>query len=482
MKILLASSEVHPYSKTGGLADMVGALGKTLARAGHEVGLVTPLYAGVQERFPEMKRADSGFELSLGQRRVSGHVWSLESPAGFTVYFVDAPEFYQRAGLYQERGVDYADNAERFIFFSKAIAHLALNLRWKPEVVHLHDWQAGFAPLFLHHSVNGAGQANRPRTCLTIHNLAYQGLFPSGQFPLTNLSWDYFTPGGVEFYGRMNCLKAGLAFADVLTTVSPQYAREITTPEFGCGLDGLLRHRHHLLTGILNGVDYEEWNTTNNPYLVQPYSKEQLGGKAVNKARLQEEIGLPIETDTPLFGSIGRLVDQKGVDLMLGALEQMRTARLQLVILGTGKPEFEKAVQELAGRNPSQVFARIGFDEAFSHRIEAGCDFFLMPSRFEPCGLNQMYGLRYATLPIVRATGGLQDTVIDVRENAENANGIKFHDCSADALAKAIRKALVLYGETELLHRFRLNAMSADFSWEQTAAQYVKVYDGAIEH
>ena len=240
---------------------------------------------------------------------------------------------------------------------------------------------------------------------MTIHNLAYQGLFPSGQYPLTNLSWEYFTPAGVEFYGRMNCLKAGLAFADVLTTVSPQYAREITTPEFGCGLDGLLRQRQHLLAGILNGVDYEEWNTINNPYIAHPYSKEQLSGKVVNKAKLQEETGLPVEPDTPIFGSIGRLVDQKGVDLMLGALEQMRSARLQVVILGTGTPAFEKAVQELAGRNPSQVFARIGFDEAFSHRIEAGCDFFLMPSRFEPCGLNQMYGLRYGTIPIVRATG-----------------------------------------------------------------------------
>ena len=480
MKILLASSEVHPYSKTGGLADMVGALGKTLARAGHQIGVVTPLYAGVRERFPEMKPAGMDLELPLGPRRVSGCVWSLESSAGYTVCFVDAPEFYQRAGLYQEQGIDYADNAERFIFFSKAIAHLGLHLPWKPQVVHLHDWQAGFAALFLRHQANGAGQGNRLRTCMTIHNLAYQGLFPSGQFPLTNLPWGYFTSEGVEFYGRMNCLKAGLAFADVLTTVSPRYACEITTPEFGCGLDGLLRHRQQLLKGILNGVDYEEWNTISNPYISQPYSAEHLEGKAINKTKLQEEAGLPVEAETPLFGSIGRLVGQKGVDLMLGALGEMLSARIQVVILGTGTPSFEKAVQELAGRHPSKVFARIGFDEGFSHRIEAGCDFFLMPSRFEPCGLNQMYGLRYGTIPIVRATGGLEDTVTDVRENAEKANGIKFHECTTNALAKAIRKALALYGEPELFRRFRLNAMAADFSWDRTVAQYVQAYERAV--
>ncbi len=481
MKILLASSEVHPYSKTGGLADMVGALAKTLARLGHQVALVTPLYGGTLERFPDIKQNGTELDLPLGPRHVSGRIWSLESSAGHTIYFVDAPDFYARAGLYQVNGVDYPDNAERFIFFSKAVARLALHLPWKPQVVHLHDWQTGFAALFLQHQANRAGESNRPRTCLTIHNLAYQGLFPSGQFPLTNLPWSYFTAEGIEFYGHMNCLKAGLAFADVLTTVSPRYAREITTPEFGCGLDGLLRHRQHLLTGILNGVDYDEWNTINNPYIAQPYSADNLSGKAVNKAKLQEETGLPVHADTPLFGSIGRLVDQKGVDIMLGALDEMLNARMQVILLGTGTPAFEKALQNLASRYPSQVFVQIGFDEGFSHRIEAGCDFFLMPSRFEPCGLNQMYGLRYGTIPIVRATGGLEDTVIDVRENAEKANGIKFHEYSVGALGKAIRKALALYGEPELFSRFRTNAMTADFSWERTAAEYVKAYDRARE-
>ena len=314
---------------------------------------------------------------------------------------------------------------------------------------------------------------------MTIHNLAYQGLFPSGQFPLTNLAWDYFTTEGVEFYGRMNCLKAGISFADVLTTVSPGYAQEIRTPELGCGLDGLLRKREDRLFGILNGVDYEEWNTLSNPYLPFAYSAERLEGKARNKEELQREVGLPVDRDVPLFGSIGRLVDQKGVDIMIAGLQEMLGNGLQFVLLGTGAPDCENCFRELARSYPSKAAVRIGFDEALSHRIEAACDFFLMPSRFEPCGLNQMYSLRYGTIPIVRATGGLNDTVIDIRENEYQANGIKFQTYSAAALAKAVRKALALFEEKELFHRFRTNAMAADFSWQRTTAEYLKLYERA---
>jgi starch synthase len=480
MRILLASSEVHPYSKTGGLADMVGALGKTLARGKHKVGLVTPLYAGVRERFPAIRPFDMPLDFPLGPRRVAGSVWTLEGPAGLMLYFVDAPVFFDRPGLYQDHGVDYPDNAERFIFFSKAVAHLAQHLSWAPQLLHLHDWQTAFAALFLKHQAKIRGQGGLPRICITIHNLAYQGLFPSGQYPLTNLPWDYFTSEGVEFYGRMNCLKAGITFADVLTTVSPRYAREITTQEFGCGLDGLLRYRKNVLFGILNGVDYEEWDTVRDSYIAQPFSANALESKTVNKQKLQEELGLPVDAALPLFASIGRLVEQKGVDVLLAVLREMLAAKIQVVLLGTGTADCEKSFEDLARQFPSQMAVRIGYNERLSHRIEAGADFFLMPSRFEPCGLNQMYSLRYGTIPIVRATGGLDDTVIDVREDAERANGIKFHEFSASAFAKAIRKALVLFAEPELLQRFRVNAMSADFSWERTAAQYLNIYERAV--
>jgi starch synthase len=482
LRLLLASSEVHPYSKTGGLADMAQALSKALAQAGHRVGLVTPLYLGVHQRFAGLKPLDLRLDFPLGRARYRGEVWTLEPHPGLTVYFIDQPEFYQRASLYQAHGVDYPDNAERFMFFSKAIAHLALRLDWKPEVLHLNDWQTGFAALFIRHQRRQPACQDGPGTCMTIHNLAYQGQFPPAQYALANLPWDYFSPEGAEFYGKVNCLKAGLAFANVISAVSPRYAREITTREFGCGLDGLLRRRQNVLLGILNGVDYQAWNTTQNPFLPHPYSLDALSGKAADKIELQKEFGLPPDPAVPLFGNIGRLVEQKGIDIMLAAMGEMLAANLQFVLLGTGSPTFELACQDLARRFPSRAAVRIGFDEGLSHRIEAGCDFFLMPSCFEPCGLNQMYGLRYGAIPIVRAIGGLDDTVIDPREDPARANGIKFSEYSAQALAKAIRKALALFHEPAALAHFRANAMKADFSWARTADQYVAAYKRAVEH
>jgi starch synthase len=480
MRILLASSEAHPYSKTGGLADMVGALAKALARQGHQIGLVTPLYTGIRDRFPEIKRLDLKLDLPLGTRRVQGDVWTLEPIQGLTVYLIDQPDFYLRPALYQKDNADYADNAERFIFLSKAVVQLARNLAWKPEMVHAHDWQTALAPLLIQHEKLVTGWRHAPRSCVTIHNLAYQGTFPPAQYPLTNLPWDYFNPNGLEFYGSFNCLKAGITYADVISTVSPRYAREITTQEFGCGLDALLRHRQEALFGILNGVDYEEWNTTNNPFVKHPYSGQDLSGKSANKVELQKELGLPPDPHVPLFGNISRLVDQKGVDIQLGTLEEMLSANLQFVLLGSGTTPYERAYRQLAKRFPSKVTVRIGYDQGLAHRIEAACDFFLMPSRYEPCGLNQMYSLRYGTIPIVRITGGLDDTVVDATEDPENADGIKFMEYSSRALSKSIRKALALYAEPELLHLYRINGMTADFSWDRTAVEYASLYQRTV--
>jgi len=457
---------------------MVGSLAKSLARAGHQVGVVTPLYLGVREKFPELKLFQT-LDLPLGAQQIHSETWSIEPEPGLTIYFLDQPGFYHRTALYQVHSVDYPDNAERFIFFSKAAAHLALQLDWKPEVVHVHDWQAAPTVLFIRHASNQALTPKVPRTCITLHNLAYQGLFPANRFALTNLPWDYFNPEGVEFFGQMNCLKAGIAFADTITTVSPTYAREITMPELGFGLDGLLRKRQSSLTGILNGVDYDEWNTTHNPYLGHPYDVDHFEGKLANKLALQAELGLPTDGAIPLFGSISRLVEQKGVDILLGAMEEMLSANLQFVLLGTGSPEFERSFEGLAQRFPSNAAVRIQFANSLSHRIEAGCDFFLMPSQFEPCGLNQMYSLEYGTIPVVRKTGGLDDAVVDVREDANMANGIKFSEYSSSALSKAIRKALALYAEPEALAHFRRNAMNTDFSWDRTMADYLRVYKPA---
>jgi starch synthase len=331
-------------------------------------------------------------------------------------------------------------------------------------------------PLLTRHQHLTEGWTNLPGTCLTIHNLAYQGIFSRGAYDFTNLPQDYFNPNTVEFYGRMNCLKAGIAYADILTAVSPRYAREITTPAFGCSLDGVLRKRADALVGILNGVDYEEWNTSNNSYLPHPYSLDHLEGKVENKLALQTELGLPQDPHVPLFANITRLVEQKGVDIQLGALEEMLAGDLSFILLGSGEPKYEKAYENLAWRFPKKVAVRIGFDQALSHRIEAGADFFLMPSRYEPCGLNQMYSLRYGTIPIVRITGGLDDSVIDISEDEKEANGIKFGEYSVRALTKAIRKALVLFQTPALLEHYRRNAMRADFPWQRTAQQYLDVY------
>ena len=479
MKILHASSELHPFSKTGGLADMVDGLAKALAARGHQVGVLTPLYRGVRERFPELMPLDLPIPIPLGVASVSVQIQVLEPAPNFTVYLLDTPEFYDRAGLYHENGADYPDNAARFTLLSKCAVHLARHLPWQPELLHVHDWQTGLAPLFVRHQQKADGWANPPRTVLSVHNLAFQGLFPPRDYALTNLPWDYFKSEQLEFYGQMGCLKAGLVFSDFVTTVSPGYAREITTPEFGCGLDGVLRQREagDTLTGILNGVDYHEWKTVGNPRLEYSFTAQRLQGKSQQKRALQKEFGLPVRSDVPLFGVISRLSEQKGIDIELAALEEMLASPMQFVLLGSGATKFEQACTELAARHPEKVGVRIGFDQNLSHRIEAGVDFFLMPSRFEPSGLNQLYSLRYGAVPIVRATGGLGDSITDITEDIATANGIKFTEYSAAALAKAIRKALVLFAHPDLLRHYRRNGMVADFSWERASRKYEQVYE-----
>jgi starch synthase len=476
MNILLAGSEALPYSKTGGLADMVGALAKFLARAGHQVRLVTPLYRGIRAQFPDLQPFDWNLDLPLDSSRVRGRVWSRVVDDRLTAFFIEQPQFFERSDIYQERGMDYPDNAERFIFFSKALVHLARYLPWRPDVVHLHDWQTALAPVFMVEQKLHDSWIAPPPTCLTIHNVAYQGNFPPAKFALTNLPGNYFQPDGLEFYGWMSCLKAGISFASLLTTVSPRYAREITTEPYGFGLDGVLRRRQNALFGILNGVDYDEWKTEGNPFLKHSYSAADLRGKQAGKIELQQEMGLPPAADIPLFGTVSRLAGQKGVDIQLTALQEMLAAGMQFVFLGSGERDYERAWRRLAERHPDKCAVKIGFDTGLSHRIEAGCDFYLMPSRFEPCGLNQMYSLRYGTVPIVRLTGGLDDSVIDIAEDPEKADGIKFAEYSVRALAKAIRKALVLYGDKKLLAYYRRNGMARDFSWERTAAAYGRLY------
>lgn len=476
MRILLASSEVYPYSKTGGLGDAVGALGAALVAAGHHVGIITPLYRGIRERLVGLRRVDWKFDIQLGAKHVNADLLALDVSKQLTIYFIDKPVYFDRAGIYSENGSDYSDNAERFIFLSKCVVHLARHLPLKPNVLHLHDWPVGIAALLVQHDAKTSTWEQRPRVCFTIHNLAHQGVFPGSSFSMLNLSTVWFNSDTIEFYEQINCLKAGISCADAVTTVSPRYAREITTQEYGAGLDGLLRKRQNVLTGILNGVDYQEWNTTSNPHLAAGFSADNISGKVICKSALQKRFGLTVDPSLPIFGTVTRLADQKGIDLMLGALGEVIAGQLQFVLLGSGSKNYEQALLKFSEAHPTKVGIQIGYDDALAHQIEAGCDFYLMPSRFEPCGLNQLYSLRYGTIPIVRRTGGLDDTVIDAVDGGMLANGIKFGDLTASGLSKAITKALVLYQNKELLNNYRIQGMASDFSWERSIPDYERVY------
>ena len=477
MRILLASSELHPYSKTGGLADMVAALAKYLAKAGHQVGVVTPLYRGIRARFPELKRFNWNLSLPLGYETVHGAVWVAEPAPNLKIYFIDQPRFFDRDGIYQAPDGDFNDNAARFLFLSKSVVHLARYLPEPPDVVHVHDWQVGLVPLLIQHQHRREGWGTPPRTCLTIHNLAYQGVFAPTLYNLCNVPWEDFNPRTAEFYGDLNFLKGGIRGADQVTTVSPTYAREIGTKEFGCGLERVIGELSSPVTGILNGVDYEEWNTDRNPHLLARYDSSDLTGKMVNKAAVQSALGLEVRPDAPLFVNVSRLAEQKGADLQLGCLEEFLAKGIQFALLGKGDAQLEAEFTRLSQRYPRQAAVRIGYDHVLAHRLEAAGDFFVMPSKFEPCGLNQMYSLRYGTIPIVRATGGLQDSVTDARDSAETANGIKFHEASPRALAAAIEKALTLFGLPEVFDFYRKNAMTADFSWDRVADEYGALYE-----
>ncbi|MBR5690760.1 MAG: glycogen synthase GlgA [Verrucomicrobia bacterium] len=481
MKILLATSELYPYSKTGGLADMVAALGKTLAKQGHQVGIVTPLYAGIQEKWPDLEKMDWKLQVSLDWKSVEGAVYQRKTEDGCTLYFIAQGLYFDRDGIYQHKGVDFADNAERYTFFSKAVVNLAEYLPWQPELVHVHDWQTSLVPLLLKHLRSSGALQRKIASCLTIHNLAYQGLFAKEVFAMANVPWGYFDPAGAEYYGNFNFLKTGIVFADTLTTVSPHYAEEIQGAEYGVGLNGILNQRKNDLTGILNGADYDVWNTETNPSIPFHYSVKSMAGKTKCKTALQRRMGLPEDPKIPLFANIGRMAEQKGVDIMLPAVEDILTGDVQFVCLGGGAAHYERGVQNLHQLFPQKTNCFIGYDPQLAHLITAGADFFLMPSQYEPCGLNQMYSLRYGTLPIVRDTGGLSDSVIDPHESADKADGFKFSRYSANDLGRAIIRALSIYYSPARFKAMRRNAMAADFSWDQTARSYVRVYQKAIE-
>jgi starch synthase len=483
LKILFAASEAVPLIKTGGLADVAGSLPLYLHRLGNDVRVILPAYPQALERaipvrmVASLRVAGAAEPIRLLEGRLNDEV---------PVYLVDAPGLFNRRGnpYVDPQGRDWPDNAQRFAVFCRVIVQLALDragLRWQPEVLHCNDWQTGLAPALV------AQEWNRPATVFTIHNLAYQGLFDRIQFERLQLPRNLWSPQGLEFHDRLSFIKGGLAFADWLTTVSPTYALEIQTPELGYGLEGLLEHRADRLTGVLNGIDNEVWNPASDPLIEQHYDTDSFANKRINKRALQQELGLPANDKALLCGHIGRMVEQKGSDLLRDVVPRlMEHPDVQLAILGHGDPALEKSMLELAGRYPGRVAVSVGIDERLAHRLEAGADVFVMPSRFEPCGLNQLYSLRYGTVPVVHRVGGLADTVVD--SNSRNlldgsATGFVFDRPEAAALLEALERVIEFRRRPPIYwEKLAVTGMRQAFGWEISANFYLAIYQQAMDH
>ena len=480
LRILLVCSEVEPFAKTGGLADVTGALPKALAGLGHDVRVLMPKYRGVERHTPMLEPVLPRLRVPIADRHVEGAVLEGRLGPNVPIYFVANDHYYDRDGLYATPDGDYWDNCERFAFFCRAIVEAMRGLPWRPQVIHANDWQTGLVPVYLSTRYRDDPVCAGMATLFTIHNLAYQGVFWHYDMPLTGLGWDLFTPPGIEFYGKISFLKGGLVFSDILTTVSRTYAREIQTPELGSGLEGVLQERSQDLHGVVNGIDYEAWNPETDPEIPKRYTVDDLEGKRSCKASLREELGLR-DAEGLLIGMVTRVAEQKGIQLVLGGLSELLAEGCQLVVLGSGDPSVEKALTEAAERHPGQVRVHLGYDAKLARRIYAGSDCFLMPSRYEPCGLGQLISLRYGTVPVVRWTGGLVDTVTEFDPTRRAGTGFGFAAFSATALVDAVRRTLAVHRQPDLWHALIRNGMARDFSWEASAREYVTLYRKALK-
>jgi len=482
MKVLIASPELYPFVKTGGLADVTGALPKILMKLGAEVKVILPKHKGIDELDFPMHYRNYKIACQVSQAYVDAEIVESEYD-GVTAYLVEKDEYYYRDYLYSTPDGDYLDNAERFIFFSKSILEAIRVTGFVPDVLHCNDWETALVPFFLKTLYKNDPSFKDIATLLTIHNLGYQGLFWHHDMHLLNVGWEYFTPDYIEFFGKINFLKAGIVFSDVLNTVSKHYSKEIQTPEFGHGLDGILRTRKNDLYGIVNGIDYEEWNPEKDRFLPAQYSAQDMSNKTLCKKALQETFTLPVNQDIPLLATISRLADQKGFDLLYSSLEEMLALNggLQYIVLGTGDRKYHDLFTDMAKKFPKSFAIKIAYDNGLAHLIEAGADMFLMPSRYEPCGLNQLYSLRYGTVPIVRGVGGLEDTITDFTAMPADGTGFKFYDYSKTSLLDVIEKALKVYRTKKDWSTLIQQCMIADFSWERSAREYMKLYKKAIE-
>jgi starch synthase len=482
MKTVFVSSEATPYASTGGLADVAAALPVALKGQGMQVCRVMPMYRRVIESTHAMRDTGWRLDVPVGLRTLTAEVWISEDEPVVT-YFIRKDEFFDRRELYSLPDRDYDDNFERFVFFQKAVVALLDRLGLQADIVHANDWQTALIPYFLKYGIRGMGREQTEKTVFTVHNLAYQGIFPAETFPYTNLPFSVFSLAHVEYYGNINCMKGALVSADHITTVSKRYAQEILTPEYGCGLEGVLAGVKDNLTGILNGVDYRVWDPSRDHMIPANYSSKDLAGKQTCREHVLQRMGLGKQKDgdIPVIGMVSRLVDQKGFDLLAESMEAIMQHDVIFILLGSGREEYQALCRTWTATWPDRFAAVIGFDVELSHEIEAGADIFLMPSRFEPCGLNQLYSLKYGTVPLVYATGGLDDTIERVSKDADTGTGFKFDGYTSEALIAELERALSLYKNPAAWKALQLRGMEADFSWNQSAAAYIRLYESLTQ-
>jgi len=481
LRVLYLSPEVAPFAKTGGLADVAGSLPKTLKAVGCDIRLAMPYYRTAKKGNLKARRLFQDVEISLFGETLRDDIFSSKAGGGIPLYLINKDEYFDREYLYGTSKGDYFDNAERFVYFCRMALLLCKRLDFQPHVVHCNDWQTALIPVYLRTIYRGDPFFSGTCSLLTIHNLAYQGIFDEEKLEATGLPREVYHPGAMEYWGKINLLKAGIVFSDIINTVSHTYSREIQTPEFGYGLDGVLRDRSDHLYGILNGADYGEWNPKTDPLIAANYDETDLSGKAKCKEELLAELNLPGSlNELPLLAVISRLADQKGVDLLAESIEDLMEMDLGIVLLGSGDERYQQLFGRIAKKYPKKAGIKIAYDNTLAHKIEAGADIFLMPSKYEPCGLNQMYSLKYGTVPLVRATGGLADTVQDYNPTTGGGTGFTFRGYHSGDFVDTVREALVVYRDRERWKRLVIRGMRADFSWERAAGEYVNLYEKAL--
>jgi len=482
LKVFFLSPEVVPFAKTGGLADVAGSLPAALKKMGVDVRVGLPHYRMIREQGLDAKVVLSGLEVPLGNLTFRGDVLETETDDGVPVYLFEREDLFDRPNLYGTPEGDYCDNLERFAYFSQAALLFARKTGFDFDLVHCHDWQTGLVPAYLKTVYTDDPFFSTAASVFTIHNIGYQGIFPRERLSTCDLPASAFRPDGLEYWGNISLLKAGIVYSDAITTVSPKYSQEIQTSEYGMGMEGILSHRRAHLYGILNGVDYRFWDPVRDAHIPVQYSQGKMDGKTRCKQSLMQEMGLDASLKKrPLFGMISRLSAQKGLDLLVEILDDMLDLDTGLVALGSGDEGIHRAIVEAAQRHPGRVGLKIGFDEPLAHRIMAGTDIFLIPSFYEPCGLTQMYALRYGTVPLVRATGGLDDTIAPYNPRTEKGNGFKFAPYEAKAFLESVGQAIELFGNSKAWKRLMANGMTADFSWDRSAQQYLDLYQSVME-